>query len=208
MKKLSRNQHDLLSQMYVFGDIGMQYSQINGTPYVYWKRKGISLGLHDKTEYPKITIRTLEALVVRGLVSHTSKLEKWRRYETYTLNEEGAKYLGVDIPKAEIPAEDGLYEKYRVQKTNGEPVDPAAKYFVLRLDTDAAARHAVMHYARAIMKENETLATDLAVMLIELDSGMVFYCPKCDGLGWRGPSTGKQTRCPLCTKYRKREIPV
>lgn len=34
--------------------------------------------------------------------------------------------------QAENPA--GLHRRYIVQKANGEPVDPSARYFVLRYD--------------------------------------------------------------------------
>ena len=40
-----------------------------------------------------------------------------------------------------------LFDKYVVTKTDGSRVDPDAQYFVLRLDTDPAARYAVMQYA-------------------------------------------------------------
>ncbi|KKL93314.1 hypothetical protein LCGC14_1875890, partial [marine sediment metagenome] len=37
-----------------------------------------------------------------------------------------------------------LYSKYKIQKMNGKPIDPNAQYFVLRLDTDPAARAAML----------------------------------------------------------------
>lgn len=40
-----------------------------------------------------------------------------------------------------------LYIKYGITKTNGNPVDPKAQYFVLRIDTDPAARAALTVYA-------------------------------------------------------------
>lgn len=40
-----------------------------------------------------------------------------------------------------------LYNKYNVTKANGEPTDPNAQYFVLRIDTDPAARVALIQYA-------------------------------------------------------------
>ena len=43
----------------------------------------------------------------------------------------------------------GLYNKYTITKTDGTPVDPNAQYFVLRIDTDPAARVALIHYAYA-----------------------------------------------------------
>lgn len=52
---------------------------------------------------------------------------------------------------------DGLHTPYIISKANGEPVDPAAEYFVLRLDSKgsdpkhmAACRKAVLVYADAI----------------------------------------------------------
>jgi hypothetical protein len=41
-----------------------------------------------------------------------------------------------------------LYGKYNVTKTDGSPVDPNAQYFVLRIDTDEAARQALDTYAK------------------------------------------------------------
>ena len=55
----------------------------------------------------------------------------------------------------------GLGGKYIVSKSSGEPVDPEAKYFVLRLDTDPVARHAARVYARDIEAKNPRLARDL-----------------------------------------------
>lgn len=55
----------------------------------------------------------------------------------------------------------GLYNKYNVMKTNGEAIDTQARYFVLRLDTDPAARAAVALYARIIEFSNPELSTDL-----------------------------------------------
>jgi hypothetical protein len=42
-----------------------------------------------------------------------------------------------------------LYNKYNVTKANGEATDPNAQYFVLRIDTDPAARVALIQYAYA-----------------------------------------------------------
>lgn len=56
----------------------------------------------------------------------------------------------------------GLYDKYVVRKRDGSPTDPNAVYFVLRLDTDIVARHAMWTYAnddRADTKLREDLVT-------------------------------------------------
>ena len=62
----------------------------------------------------------------------------------------------------------GLYQKYNIQKTNGNPVDPTAEYFVLRLDAgckDEAHRKAclmaVLAYAAAIEDHMPELSNDL-----------------------------------------------
>jgi hypothetical protein len=47
-----------------------------------------------------------------------------------------------------MPIKLGLYEKYEViTRDTGKPGDPHADYFILRLDTDVAARRAVLTYA-------------------------------------------------------------
>lgn len=56
---------------------------------------------------------------------------------------------------------DGLFGKYKVEKSDGSPVDPAARYFVLRYDTDPHARLAVWSYAMAVRVDNPQLALDL-----------------------------------------------
>lgn len=55
----------------------------------------------------------------------------------------------------------GLYPKYIIAKADGSPVDPNADYFVLRLDTDQAARGAARNYANRIMGDNPVLAQEL-----------------------------------------------
>jgi len=61
----------------------------------------------------------------------------------------------------ETPPAAGLFHKYVVGKADGSRTDPAADYFVLRLDTDAAARHAARTYARDVEGSNPDLASDL-----------------------------------------------
>lgn len=63
------------------------------------------------------------------------------------------------------PTPPGLYNKYRVVKVNGE-TDPRAQYFVLRLDTDRAARLALCTYARVVADTNPRLAAQLLLWLI------------------------------------------
>lgn len=63
----------------------------------------------------------------------------------------------------------GIYGKYIVSKADATPVDPDAFYFVLRLDTDAAARNAIVHYADEIMESNPALAKELMARALFYD---------------------------------------
>jgi hypothetical protein len=54
-----------------------------------------------------------------------------------------------------------LFKKYEIQKSDGTPVDPEAQYFVLRLDTDPAARHAALMYASYIGGSDPEFAKEL-----------------------------------------------
>lgn len=53
----------------------------------------------------------------------------------------------------------GVFMKYILRKADGSPIDEQACYFVLRLDTDKAARHAMLTYAGHIL--NRELAADI-----------------------------------------------
>ena len=64
--------------------------------------------------------------------------------------------------------ERGVYGKYTIGKADGSEIDPSACYFVLRLDTDPAARAAMKTYARKT--ENEELARDIEACIDELES--------------------------------------
>lgn len=55
----------------------------------------------------------------------------------------------------------GLYRKYIIAKADGSPMDPNADYFVLRLDTDQAARGAARNYANRIVGDNPLFAQEL-----------------------------------------------
>jgi len=66
-------------------------------------------------------------------------------------------YLELLSEREDDPCEnaEGLYHKYKVEKENGEPISPDAQYFVLRIDTDPAARAAMLTYADEIEKNHE-----------------------------------------------------
>lgn len=75
------------------------------------------------------------------------------------------------INRSEIVDKRGIYGKYRVEKSDGSPVDPKAIYFTLRLDTDPHARAAVRAYAASCQAENPDLATDLLKLLEDMGYG-------------------------------------
>jgi hypothetical protein len=58
-----------------------------------------------------------------------------------------------------------LYNKYKIEKTDGTSVDPDAVYFVLRIDTDPAARAALIAYADACM--DNQFAHELRMLVAE-----------------------------------------
>jgi len=64
----------------------------------------------------------------------------------------------------------GLYQKYIVTKTDGRPVDPNARYFVLRYDDDLAAQIALLAYAWAVFGRNRSLYVDLCAELVKQTS--------------------------------------
>jgi hypothetical protein len=62
----------------------------------------------------------------------------------------------------------GLYSKYFMEKSNGDPMDPNAEYFPLRVDDGAsdsedlkACRAAIHKYAEVIENTKPQLAADL-----------------------------------------------
>lgn len=59
----------------------------------------------------------------------------------------------------------GYERKYIISKTNGNPVDPEADYFVLRLDQDPHALNALVAYAESVAQDNIELSNDLKVKL-------------------------------------------
>ncbi len=53
----------------------------------------------------------------------------------------------------------GLYSKFHIEKADGTPIDPDAKYFILRIDNDLNAWLASMLWA--LSKFNFKLFLDL-----------------------------------------------
>lgn len=63
-----------------------------------------------------------------------------------------------------------LYRKYEIRKTNGEPIDPNAQYFTLRIDTDQAARAALLTYAAQIENVSPEFANQLRDWVADCES--------------------------------------
>lgn len=55
----------------------------------------------------------------------------------------------------------GLYGKFIIEKTSGEPLDPGARYMVLNYAQDPHARIAVAAYADSVETDNPTFAAEL-----------------------------------------------
>lgn len=66
--------------------------------------------------------------------------------------------------------EQGLYGKYILSKKSGNPIDPNARYFVLRYDEDPHARVALKAYAESCEKDNPLLSNDLMYELLHLEA--------------------------------------
>ena len=62
----------------------------------------------------------------------------------------------------------GLFDKYKISKTDGTPSDSQALYFVLRLDTDPIAREAAWAYINSALLNNDELTADLGDLLLSL----------------------------------------
>lgn len=68
-----------------------------------------------------------------------------------------------------------LYNKYQVSKSNGEPTDPNAQYFVLRIDTDPNARTALLMYAELIDDKEPEFAHQLRYWVLSLSQPQSFF---------------------------------
>ena len=55
----------------------------------------------------------------------------------------------------------GYEDKYVVSKRNGQPINPFAQYFVLRMDTDPHAREAIRTYAGCVEECDKGMANSL-----------------------------------------------
>ncbi len=78
-------------------------------------------------------------------------------------------------------SERGLYEKYKIEHTDGRPIDPNAQYLVIRYDRpeDAINRELVRMFA--LTCGNEQLKEDLLNELNTIESSAL--CPYCNGAG-------------------------
>jgi hypothetical protein len=70
-----------------------------------------------------------------------------------------------------------LFQKYNVTKNDGSPVDQNAQYFVLRVDTDAVARKAVLHYSSCISRTDPEFAEELYQWVMQYENEEQRYPP-------------------------------
>ena len=59
----------------------------------------------------------------------------------------------------------GLYRKYKIEKSDGSPIDENAAYFILRYDKDIFAMIALKAYADAVRTVNPVLANAIGYEL-------------------------------------------
>jgi len=98
----------------------------------------------------------------------------------------------------------GWKRKYVIAKANGKPLDPKAKYFVLRYDSDGDpnARAAMRAYAVNVQAVNPKLASDILDRVAREEKK--FLCPRCKGSG--SANEGRCSKaCRACggTGFRK-----
>lgn len=94
----------------------------------------------------------------------------------------------------------GWKHKYNIQKADGSPVDPKAKYFVLRYDArgDPVARAAMRAYAVNVQSVNPRLAKDILERVVKEQKKV---CPQCGGfktVNRYGPIPIRDVKCPSC----------
>lgn len=102
------------------------------------------------------------------------------------LNESQTDHKHVRKTEAKM-AERGVYGKYVLSKADGSEVDPQACYFVLRLDTDPAARAAARVYAEQC--GNSALAGGLHACINAIERGPCTCrsIDECDHMRWDDP---------------------
>lgn len=128
----------------------------------------------DRPEYKDLVVKnaSMDALIRGGVASQSS-----RDLHRAILEQYGAFY-GLAKAWAEesdlvTEVQDGLYRKYVVTKASGEPIDPKAFYFPLRLDKDPHARTAARMYADSIMIDNPTLSDELHNLVDGIETDLI-----------------------------------
>jgi hypothetical protein len=62
--------------------------------------------------------------------------------------------------------------RYVVLRSDGSPLPPESRVFVLRYDSDPHARRAILLYADAVQEENPTLAEDLRREILQVEGDL------------------------------------
>lgn len=63
-----------------------------------------------------------------------------------------------------------IFDKYIVQKSDGSPINPNAQYFVLRIDTDPAARKAALRYSSYISQTDPDFADEIFQWVMQFEN--------------------------------------
>lgn len=95
--------------------------------------------------------------------------------------------------KEKATAKQGLYGKYILKKTNGKPIDPDARYFILRYDDfqkDENHRHASLVALQAYANEIEAHIPELAKDLLKILAPVM---PEYGGYDRSGPAKQPDT---------------
>lgn len=78
-------------------------------------------------------------------------------------------------PKTEGFKVGGLYQKYKIERNDGTPIQEGSEFFVLRVDSDPHARSAMALYASLVARENLALGEEIFQGLIRVLRGEKFY---------------------------------
>jgi hypothetical protein len=132
----------------------------SGIRQVLLYRNAVDLDADEPAEVDVIT--TLEG------TAHDVRCSICGAIRTWVPGEEAIRKLLEGMGKTypmEVAVSKGLYGKYRIEKTDGSPMDPMAMYFTLRVDTDKHARAAIRAYIESCREEQPELAGDLERLL-------------------------------------------
>jgi hypothetical protein len=136
----------------------------------------------------------------------------------YPIIENLKREILINILEAMANYKEGGYEKkYIISKANGNPTDPNADYFLLRLDKDPCAIIALIAYANTVRRYNKPFADDLDKKIEDYARGdgnksseekvlplnivSVSDCPACSNKPTQLDFTNKMAYCGCGNSY-------